>query len=176
MKELGIDSTFKVNTPKIVNKTLFVGQKQKLDHKKWVLIDAENLTLGKLAVVVANFLRGKNKACFTPHTDCGDNVIVINTDKVKLSKNKEITKKYYRHTGYPGGLKVRNPKYIRSIDKSKDLVRFAVKGMLSRGPMAYARMRNLHLYSTSEHSHSAQKPEFIDVAGMHKKHSYNIKG
>ncbi|MBL0726019.1 MAG: 50S ribosomal protein L13 [Alphaproteobacteria bacterium] len=158
------------NLPKSRNKTLFVSHKKKEEYKKWVLIDADGFTLGKLAVVIADFLRGKNKPYYTPHTDCGDNVVVVNAAKVYLSGNKEITKTYYRHTGYPGGLKTKNVKTIRSEKFPERILKSAVKGMLSSGAMSYARMRNLHLFAGSNHTHAAQKPQLIDFASMHKKH------
>lgn len=159
--------------PKSRNKTLFVSHKKRDEHKGWVLIDAKGMTLGKVAVTVANYLRGKNKPYYTPHTDCGDNVVVINASEIHLSGNKEITKKYYRHTGYPGGLRTQNVKMVRNGKFPERILESAVKGMLSSGPMAYARLRNLHLFAGPEHTHAGQNPRPIDFTGMHSKHRRN---
>ena len=126
--------------------------------KKWILIDAEGVVLGRLASIIANRLRGKHKAAFTPHMDCGDNVVVINADKVALTGKKWDDKMYYRHTGYVGGLKSATATEVRNRHP-EDLIRLAVKGMLPRGPLGRAQLRNLKIYAGAEHPHSAQTPE-----------------
>ena len=103
--------------------------------KNWILIDANNAVLGRLAVISANILRGKNKPEYTPNQDCGDNLIIINSDKIKLTGKKEEDKLYYRHTGYPGGLKESNPKQIRRKNKSDDMNKLAIKRMIPKGPL-----------------------------------------
>jgi large subunit ribosomal protein L13 len=128
--------------------------------KKWVLIDASGVVLGRLASYVAMILKGKNKPFYTPHIDCGDNVILINCDKILMTGSKLDTKNYYRHSGYPGGLKTTKAKDMLSKDSS-ELVRLAVKGMLGRGPMARHRLTNLMTYRGSEHNQTAQCPAEI---------------
>lgn len=131
-------------------------------NKEWVLIDAENMVLGRLATEVAKMLRGKNKPEFTPHVDCGDNVIVINAEKVVLTGNKLTDKEYFRHTGYPGGQRIQNPKQI--LEKYPErLVEKAVKGMLPKTKLGRAIFRNLHVVVGPEHKFEAQKPKVIDL-------------
>jgi len=131
-------------------------------EKNWVLIDADGQTLGRLASSVAKILRGKNKPTFTPHVDTGDNVIVINAEKVKLTGNKEQAKTYIRHTGYPGGM--RKTPYFRMLKEHPTrVVEFAVRGMLPKNRLGRAIFRNLYVYEGSEHLHVAQKPTTIDL-------------
>ena len=131
-------------------------------NKEWVLIDAENVVLGRLASEVAKMLRGKNKPEFTPHVDCGDNVIVINAEKVVLTGNKMTDKQYFRHTGYPGGQRIQNPKQI--LDKYPErLVEKAVKGMLPKTKLGRAIFKNLHVVVGPEHKFEAQKPKVVDL-------------
>ncbi len=139
--------------------------------RKWYLIDAEGLVLGRMAVVIANILRGKNKPFFTPHVDCGDNVVVINADKVALTGKKLTDKKYYWHTGYPGGIKNRNMKQLMEENRIDRIVTNAVKRMINKGPLQRQVLSKLKVYKGSEHPHMAQQPEVLDVASMNKKNS-----
>ena len=138
-------------------------------EKKWVLIDAENLVVGRLAAIIANRLRGKHLPTFTPHMDCGDNVIVINADKVVFTGKKKSDKVYYRHTGYPGGIKETTPEKVLEGKFPERVVEMAVKRMLPRGPLARQQLGNLRVYAGTEHPHVAQSPETLDVASMNAK-------
>ena len=138
-------------------------------NRKWYLIDAEGLVLGRMAVVIANVLRGKNKAFFTPHVDCGDHVIVVNADKVALTGKKLTDKKYYWHTGYPGGIKHRNMQELMSENRLDRMVTNAVRRMMNRGPLQRQIMSKLKVYKGAEHPHVAQKPEILDVTSMNNK-------
>ncbi|MDG1007162.1 MAG: 50S ribosomal protein L13 [Alphaproteobacteria bacterium] len=138
-------------------------------EKKWILIDAENMVVGRLAAVIATRLRGKHLPTFTPHMDCGDNVVVINADKVKFTGKKMGDKKYYRHTGYPGGIKETTPEKIMEGKFPERVVEMAVKRMLPRGPLGRQQLTNLKVYAGTEHPHEAQSPETLDVAAMNSK-------
>ena len=138
-------------------------------EKKWILIDAENMVVGRLAAVIATRLRGKHLPTFTPHMDCGDNVVVINADKVKFTGKKMGDKKYYRHTGYPGGIKDPTPEKIMEGKFPERVVEMAVKRMLPRGPLGRQQLTNLKVYAGTEHPHEAQSPETLDVAAMNSK-------
>ena len=138
-------------------------------QKKWVLIDAEGVVLGRLAALVASRLRGKHKPTFTPHVDDGDNVIIINADKVKLTGRKYTDKKYYWHTGHPGGIKERTARQIIEGRFPERVVQKAVQRMLPEGPLARQQLRNLRVYAGSDHPHEAQSPEVLDVAAMNSK-------
>ncbi len=138
-------------------------------EKKWWLIDAEDLIVGRMAVVVADLLRGKHKPTFTPHIDCGDNVIVINAEKVKLTGRKRTDKKYYWHTGYPGGIKERTADQILEGAHPERVVLKAVQRMLPSGPLGRKQFSNLRVYAGTEHPHEAQQPELLDVAAMSPK-------
>ena len=131
-------------------------------NKEWVVIDATDLVLGRLAARVALVLRGKNKACFTPHADCGDNVIIINADKVKLTGKKMTDKVYIRHTGYPGGQRFATPKDLLQR-KPTEVLRMAVKGMLPKNRLGAKLINNLYLYAGNEHPHQAQNPRTIKL-------------
>ncbi|MCU0361972.1 MAG: 50S ribosomal protein L13 [Bacteroidales bacterium] len=131
-------------------------------NKEWVIIDAEGKILGRLAAVVASMLRGKHKTNFTPHVDCGDNVIVINAEKVKLSGNKMTDKEYIRHTGFPGGQRIVTADALLKKNPI-GLVENAVKGMLPKNRLGSALYRNLHVYAGQEHPHEAQKPKTIEL-------------
>lgn len=137
--------------------------------RKWYLIDAEGLVLGRMAVVIANILRGKNKPFFTPHVDCGDHVVVINADKVALTGKKLADKKYYWHTGYPGGIKNRNMKQLMEENRNDRIVTNAVKRMINKGPLQRQVLSKLKVYKGSEHPHVAQQPEVLDIASINKK-------
>ena len=135
----------------------------------WFLIDAEEVVLGRLASIVSMRLRGKHKTTYTPHIDCGDNIIVVNADKVKLTGNKRADKTYYWHTGYPGGIKSRTAGKILEGKHPERVVIKAVEPMISRNPLGRQQMRKLHVYAGTEHPHEAQKPEVLDIAAMNPK-------
>lgn len=138
-------------------------------EKKWVLIDADGLVLGRLASVIATRLRGKHKPTYTPHMDCGDNVIVVNADKVRLTGKKLNDKKYYRHTGYPGGIRETTPERILAGKHPERVVEKAVQRMIPKGPLGRAQLRHLRVYAGADHPHEAQSPEVLDVAAMNPK-------
>ena len=142
-------------------------------EKKWHLIDAEGLVVGRVAVIIANLLRGKHKTSFTPHVDCGDHVIVINADKVKFTGNKTANKKYYRHTGHPGGIKETTPEKILEGKFPERVLEKAVERMIPTGPLGREQMRSLHLYNGTEHPHDGAKPEVLDVASLNRKNKVN---
>ena len=137
--------------------------------KKWLLIDANNAVLGRLAVLSANILRGKNKPNYTPNLDCGDNLIIINSDKIKLKGKKETNKKYYRHTGYPGGIKETTPEELKNKNKSDQIIKMAIKRMIPAGPLGRAQLSNCKIYRDSNHKHEAQNPTMVDFASLNKK-------
>ena len=138
-------------------------------EKKWHLIDADGLVVGRLASIVANILRGKHKPSYTPHVDCGDHVIIINADKVKFTGKKMADKTYYKHTGYPGGIKETSPEKVLEGRFPERVLEKAVERMIPRGPLGRQQMRALHLYNGTEHPHDGQNPEVIDVASMNRK-------
>ena len=148
--------------------TTFVAKPGEVD-KKWILIDASGLVVGRLAALIATRLKGKHKAIYTPHVDCGDNIVVINADKVVFSGNKYTDKVYYRHTGYPGGIKETTPKRIIEGKFPERVVEKAVERMLKRGPLQRKLMRNLKIYKGAEHPHAAQNPAQLDVAKLNRK-------
>jgi large subunit ribosomal protein L13 len=138
-------------------------------EKKWILINGEGLVVGRLASIIATRLKGKHKPTYTPHVDCGDNVIVINAEKVVFTGNKYEDKEYHHHTGYPGGLKTRTPRMIIEGKFPERVVELAVERMLKRGPLQRKLMRNLKIYKGAEHPHAAQNPVALDVAKMNRK-------
>ncbi|MET3599899.1 50S ribosomal protein L13 [Martelella mangrovi] len=144
-------------------------QKPEEVEKKWIVIDAEGLVLGRLASLVAMRLRGKHKATFTPHVDDGDNVIVINAEKVAMTGKKYNDKMYYWHTGYPGGIKERNARQIIEGRFPERVIEKAVERMVPRGPLGRRQMKNLRVYAGTNHPHEAQQPEVLDVAKLNKK-------
>jgi large subunit ribosomal protein L13 len=137
--------------------------------KKWVLIDAKGLVVGRLASLVAMRLRGKHKPTFTPHVDCGDNVIIINADKVVFTGRKREQKVYYHHTGYPGGIKERSAKFILEGRFPERVVEKAVERMLPRGPLGRKQLGNLRVYKGAEHPHEAQTPVSLDIGALNRK-------
>ena len=137
--------------------------------KNWLLIDAEKAILGRLAVISANILRGKNKPEYTPNQDCGDNLIIINSDKVALTGKKETNKIYYRHTGFPGGIKQITPLKMKEKNKSKDIIKLAIKRMIPKGPLGKQQLSNCKIFNGSEHSHQAQSPTLIDISKFNNK-------
>ena len=138
-------------------------------EKKWHIVDADGLVVGRAAVVIANVLRGKHKTSFTPHVDCGDNVVVINADKIRFTGNKAAKKVYYKHTGYAGGIKAVTADKVLDGRFPERVLEKAVERMIPRGPLGRDQMRALHLYSGTEHPHGGQSPELLDVAGMNRK-------
>ena len=141
--------------------------------RDWFIIDADGLVLGRLASQIALRLRGKHKPTFTPHIDCGDNIVVINADKVVLTGNKRANKTYFWHTGYPGGIRSRTADKILSSKYPERVLMKAVERMISRSPLGRQQMRKLHVYAGNEHPHDAQKPQVLDIAKINRK---NVKG
>lgn len=137
--------------------------------KKWILIDAEGLVVGRLAAFIAMRLRGKHLATFTPHMDCGDNVIVVNADKVVFTGRKFHDKKYYWHTGYPGGIKERTARELLEGRFPERVLEKAVQRMMPGGPLTRAQLKNLRVYAGGEHPHEAQQPTKVDVGAMNSK-------
>ena len=139
-------------------------------EKKWIMIDAEGVVLGRLASIVSMRLRGKHKASFTPHMDCGDNVIIINAEKVQIT-GKKRQENYYWHTGYPGGIKSRTKEEILEGDHPERVLMRAIKRMLPGNRLSRKQMTNLRIYAGSEHPHEAQAPEVLDVKSMNSKNT-----
>ena len=139
----------------------FMANPDKLD-RKWYVVDATGCTLGRLSSEVASVLRGKNKTCFTPHVDCGDYVIVVNADKIKVSGKKLDQKIYYHHSDYVGGMKETTLKELLA-KKPERVIEFAVKGMLPKGPLGNRMYTKLHVYAGDKHKHEAQKPEVLEI-------------
>ncbi|MEM1343298.1 MAG: 50S ribosomal protein L13 [Pseudomonadota bacterium] len=137
--------------------------------KQWIVIDAEGVVLGRLASIVAMRLRGKHKATFTPHMDMGDNVIVVNAEKVLLTGNKRRDKVYYRHTGYPGGIKSRTAAQILEGRFPDRVITKAVQRMMPGGPLTRQQLTNLRVYAGPEHPHTAQQPEVVDLKSRNPK-------
>ena len=144
-------------------------QKNETVEKKWILIDAEGLVVGRLASIVALRLRGKHKPTFTPHIDDGDNIIIINAEKVVFTGKKFTDKTYYWHTGWAGGIKQRKARQILEGRFPERVVEKAVERMLPEGPLGRQQLRNLRVYAGSEHPHAAQTPETLDVGAMNSK-------
>jgi large subunit ribosomal protein L13 len=138
-------------------------------EKKWVLIDADGLVVGRVASIVANILRGKHKPSYTPHIDCGDNVVIINAEKVRFTSNKAATKTYYKHTGYAGGIKETTAAKILAGRFPERVLEKAIERMVPRGPLGRQQMRNLRIFAGAEHPHGAQNPEVLDIAAMNRK-------
>jgi large subunit ribosomal protein L13 len=140
-------------------------------EKKWLLIDAEGLVVGRLAALIATRLRGKHKPIYTPHIDCGDHIVVVNADKVVFTGNKRADKTYYWHTGYPGGIKERKAAQILDGKHPERIVMKAVERMMPGGPLSRDQMRNLRVYAGPAHPHEAQNPEKLDVAALNAKNT-----
>ena len=140
-------------------------------EKKWILIDAEGIVLGRLATIVANILRGKNKPTFTPHMDMGDNVIVINADKVQMTGKKRDDKVYYWHTGHPGGIKQRTARQVLEGNHPERVVEKAVERMITRNRLGRQQMTNLRIYAGAAHPHEAQQPTVLDVKVLNPKNT-----
>lgn len=140
-------------------------------EKKWVLIDATGLVVGRLASVIAMRLRGKHRPTFTPHVDTGDNIVVINAEKVAFTGRKLAQKNYYHHTGFPGGIKERNAKFILEGRFPERVIEKAVERMLPRGPLGRQILGNLRVYKGASHPHDAQQPQVLDVAALNSKNT-----
>ncbi len=138
-------------------------------ERKWFVIDAEDVVLGRLAAIVSQYLRGKHKPTYTPNIDTGDNIIIINADKVKLTGKKRSDKIYYWHTGHPGGIKQRTAEQILGGDHPERVIEKAVQRMITRSPLGRQQMKKLHIYAGAAHPHEAQQPEVLDVASMNDK-------
>ena len=137
--------------------------------KDWILIDAEGVVLGRLAAIIASRLRGKHKPQFTPHVDCGDNVVVVNAAKVRLTGNKAAQDVFYYHTGFPGGIKGRSIRQRLDGKNPGHVVEKAVERMITRGPLQRRQMKHLHVYPGAEHPHDGQQPRTLDVAALNPK-------
>ena len=143
-------------------------------EKKWIVIDAKGLVVGRLASLIAMRLRGKHKPTSTPHVDCGDNVIVVNAEKVVLTGRKVQQKVYQHHTGHIGGIKERTAKFILEGRHPQRVVEKAVERMLPRGPLARRQLSNLRVYKGPDHPHAAQQPEKLEVASLNRKNARSI--
>ena len=151
-------------TSKIIKQTSSL-RKEDVD-KKWFLIDADGIVLGRLASKVSMILRGKHKPSFTPHADCGDHVIIINAEKVKFTGKKLDDKIYYWHTGHPGGIKSRTARQIIEGKFPDRVIRMAVKRMIPKGPLGSVQLSNMKVYAGSNHPHEAQAPELLNISEM----------
>lgn len=137
--------------------------------RNWILIDAEDLILGRMAAEVSKLLRGKHKPYYTPNLDCGDNVIIINADKIQLTGKKRYNKKYYRHTGHPGGIKETTPEKILSGNHGDRVVKKAVERMIARSPLGRKQFKKLYVYTGAAHPHDGQKPVALDLGAKNLK-------
>lgn len=137
--------------------------------KKWFVVDADGVVLGRLASILANMLRGKHKPTYTPHMDCGDHIVVINAEKVKLTGNKRRDDMFYWHTGYPGGIKQRSKGQILDGRHPERVIEKAVERMIPRGPLGRRQMTHLKIYKGGSHPHEAQQPQVLDVGAMNPK-------
>jgi len=147
-------------TPFIKNKDI---------KKDWYIIDAQNAVVGRLAAYISKVLRGKNKPTYNPHIDNGDFVVVTNIDKIKFTGKKFENKKYYRHTGHPGGIKESTPSFLKEKNKTEDILKLAVKRMLPGGPLAKKQLTKLKIYNGEKHPHDVQKPKIIDFQKLNKR-------
>ena len=145
--------------------------KKKDIKKDWYIINAQNAAVGRLAAYISKVLRGKNKPTFNPHMDNGDFVVVTNIDKIKFSGKKFINKKYYRHTGHPGGIKETTPQTLKEKKKTEQILKLAVKRMLPGGPLAKQQLTKLKIYNGDKHPHDVQKPKIIEFEKLHKKNT-----
>ena len=145
--------------------------KKKEIKKDWYIIDAQNVAVGRLAAFISKVLRGKNKATFNPHIDNGDYVVVTNIDKIKFSGKKFINKKYYKHTGHPGGIKESTPLSLLEKNKTEEILKLAVKRMLPGGPLAKKQLTKLKTYIGDKHPHDVQKPKVVEFVKLNKKNS-----
>jgi large subunit ribosomal protein L13 len=139
--------------------------------KGWTLIDANGLVLGRLAAIVAQRLRGKHKPQFTPHVDCGDNIVIINAAQVRVTGKKADQSVFYYHTGFPGGIKGRSVRAILEGRHPERVIEKAVERMITRGPLQRAQMKHLYVYPGAEHPHDGQQPQSLDVASLNRKNT-----
>ena len=151
-----------------------VAIKKKETKKDWYLINAQNAAVGRLAAYISKVLRGKNKATYNPHIDNGDFVVVTNIDKIKFSGKKFTNKKYFRHTGHPGGIKETTPSYLKENNKTEQILKLAVKRMLPGGPLAKKQLTKLKIYNGDKHPHEMQKPKTIEFEKLHKKNIISL--
>ena len=142
--------------------------KKKDIKKNWYIINAKNAAVGRLAAYISKVLRGKNKPTFNPHMDNGDFVVVTNIDKIKFTGKKFTNKKYYRHTGHPGGIKETTPQTLKEKKKTEQILKLAVKRMLPGGPLAKQQLTKLKIYNGDKHPHDVQKPKIIEFEKLHK--------
>tara|TARA_B100000941_G_scaffold288842_1_gene266574 strand:- start:1422 stop:1880 length:459 start_codon:yes stop_codon:yes gene_type:complete len=147
--------------------------KKKELRKDWYIIDAQNAAVGRLAAYITKVLRGKNKSQYNPHIDNGDFVVVTNIDKIKFTGKKFKEKKYFKHTGHPGGIKETSPLRLKEKNKSEEILKLAVKRMLPRGPLAKKQLTKLKIYKGEKHPHDIQKPKLIDFSKLNKKNTIN---
>ena len=143
--------------------------KKKDIKKDWYIIDAQDAAVGRLAAYISKVLRGKNKPTYNPHMDNGDFVVVTNIEKIKFSGKKFFNKKYYKHTGHPGGIKESTPSFLKEKNKTAQILKLAVKRMLPGGPLAKKQLTKLKIYNGENHPHEVQKPKVIDFKKLHKK-------
>tara|TARA_B100000686_G_scaffold50087_1_gene53765 strand:+ start:483 stop:947 length:465 start_codon:yes stop_codon:yes gene_type:complete len=148
--------------------------KKKDLKNNWYLVNAENLVVGRLAAYISKVLRGKNKAKYDPQQDNGDFVIVTNIEKIKFTGKKFKNKKYYKHTGYPGGIKEIRPLNLKEKNKSQDILKFAVKRMLPGGPLAKKQLSKLKMYYGDKHPHATQNPVEVKFSDLNKKNSVRV--
>ena len=139
--------------------------------REWFIVDADGLVLGRLASILANRLRGKHKTFFTPNMQCGDNIIVVNCEKVLLKGQKREKKQYYWHTGYPGGIKSTTPEKILEGENPSKVIQLAVKRMIPKGPLGRKILKQLHIFKGSDHPYEAQNPVNLDIKSMNRKNS-----
>ena len=142
--------------------------KKKEIKKEWYIINAQDAVVGRLAAFISKVLRGKNKSTYNPHMDNGDFVVVTNIDKIKFTGKKFSNKKYYRHTGHPGGIKESSPAFLKEKNKTEDILKLAVKRMLPGGPLAKKQLTKLKIYNGDKHPHDIQKPKVIDFDKLNK--------
>ena len=147
--------------------------KKKDIKKDWYIINAENVAVGRLAAFISKVLRGKNKPSFNPHIDNGHFVVVTNIDKIKFTGKKFTNKKYYKHTGHPGGIKEFTPSSLKDKNKTEDILKLAVKRMLPGGPLAKKQLTKLKIYNGDKHPHEVQQPKIIDFGKLNKKNITN---
>ena len=145
--------------------------KKKDIKNDWYLINAENLVVGRLAAFISKMLRGKNKSTFNPHLDNGDFIVITNVDKIKFTGKKLSDKIYYKHTGYPGGIKETTPLRLKEKNKTEDILKLAVKRMLPGGPLAKKQLTKLKIYSGEKHPHEMQNPKLINFSELNKSNS-----
>ena len=149
--------------------------KQSEITKEWFLVDANGALLGRMASKIAKIIRGKHKTNYTPHIDCGDNVVVINADKVSLTGKKMNNKIHYWHTGYPGGIKSETYGQILESKKPQKAIELAVKRMIPKGPLGREQLKKLYIYTGENHPHEAQKPQLVDISVMNSKNKRDGK-